>query len=107
MAWADFKRLEPGYSGLVVTKQDGSRKTAWVVQKSNWAMGRGEHTRADDVASEVAAMAESATGHSRQHFELSELERQEAQRSKRRYLMLAVPTLVGSFILRIIFDSMK
>lgn len=104
IAWSDFKRIEPGYSGLVITKQDGSRRTAWVVQRSNWASAKGEHTRADDVVSEIASLAESATGHPQQHFELSESEKAEARRAKRRYLMFAVPTLVGAFILRIVVD---
>ena len=36
-AWDQIARVRSGYNGLVVVARDGSRSSAWAVQKSNIA----------------------------------------------------------------------
>lgn len=47
----DIIDVRPGYSGIEVMKSDGSKVSAWAVQKANYSAWAGKETRADVVAS--------------------------------------------------------
>ena len=50
---ADIESVWPGYSGIELRRRDGSKITAWAVQKSNLAHASRRRTRADGVAEQV------------------------------------------------------
>lgn len=58
VAYADIAAVQPGYSGLTITRRSGGSVTAWAVQKTNMKRWQGrEDTRADQVAGAIRARA--------------------------------------------------
>ena len=55
--WDDITVIAPGENGLVIATEDATTE-AWCVQKSNRAAKRGEITRADRIAHELADILE-------------------------------------------------
>ena len=102
--WTQIMKVEPGYHGLSVSLEDGSTIIAWAVQKSNWAQWRKKHTRADEVAHELALRAAVARNSPNEAFELSSVERAETAKAVGRQMLLATAILVIVAIARILLD---
>jgi hypothetical protein len=51
--WNDIHTVVPGYSGIIISMNNGNKVTAWAVQKSNLATWRSKLTRADAVVAQL------------------------------------------------------
>lgn len=50
VAWADVRKITPGYGGLTIELLDGRSVCATAIQKSNCARAFGKTTRSDHIA---------------------------------------------------------
>lgn len=60
--WHDIENVASGYSGVEITRRDGTVVVAAVGQKSNGASLRGTRTYGDEVAEAIAARASERVG---------------------------------------------
>lgn len=60
--WDEIRGVVPGYWGLQVDLSDGTVRTAFAAQKSNWSSWRHRSTRANEVAAEILRRAGFAQG---------------------------------------------
>lgn len=58
IGWADIEDVSPGYRGITIRRRSGPPVDAWAAQKSNLALARSRATRADEIAAEIARLAE-------------------------------------------------
>jgi len=60
--WDEIRGVVPGYWGLQIELSDGTVRTAFAAQKSNWSSWRHWSTRANEIAAEILRRAGLAQG---------------------------------------------